>query len=211
MKTLVAYFSASGVTRTAAEKLARTAGADLFEIKPEEPYTEADLDWRNPDSRSSLEMKDGASRPAMAEEISDVSGYDRIFLGFPIWWYIAPTIVNTFLESCDFSGKTIILFATSGGSGFGKTVEELKRICPDAYIIEGKLLNRLSQAQIEGFAQTPITINEVTDSYFLEVREEYYKENGCYPDFEEALNMSSVKMVAEVRAEIRAEQEKKKH
>ena len=141
-KRLVAYFSASGKTAEAAKMLAKAANADLYEIKPEIPYTKDDLNWMNKTSRSSLEMSDKASRPALADKNANISGYDTIFLGFPIWWYVAPTIINTFLESYDFSGKKIILFATSGGSGFGKTVDGLKNsVSANTEIIEGKLLN----------------------------------------------------------------------
>ena len=155
MKTLVAYFSASGVTKRAAEALAKAAGADLYEIRPEVPYTRADLDWTDKKSRSTVEMQDKASRPAIVQDVPDVSGYDRVFVGFPIWWYIAPTIINTFLESADFSGKTIILFATSGGSGFGKAVEYLQSSAPGAVIKEGKVLNgRLSEAALKAFIES---------------------------------------------------------
>ncbi len=142
-KRLVAYFSASGVTARAAEKLAEAAGADLFEIKPAVPYTSEDLNWNDKNSRSSIEMRDKTSRPAIAEgSRACVEGYDVIFLGFPVWWYIAPTIINTYLESGDFSGKTIILFATSGGSGFGRTVDGLRgSVSPTTVIREGRLLN----------------------------------------------------------------------
>ena len=125
-KSLVTYFSASGVTKKVAEKLAEAAGADLFEIKPEVAYTEADLNWMDKKSRSSIEMNDKSFRPAIAEKYNNMADYDVVYVGFPIWWYVAPTIINTFLESYDFSGKTIVLFATSGGSGFGNTVAELK-------------------------------------------------------------------------------------
>ncbi len=142
MKRLVTYFSASGVTRKKAENLAEAIDADIFEIKPEIPYTQADLNWRDQKSRSSVEMKDKSFRPKVAEKLSNMKDYDVIFVGFPIWWYVAPTIINTFLESYDFSGKTIILFATSGGSEFGKTVENLKGSVSDTTIIkEGKVLN----------------------------------------------------------------------
>lgn len=146
-KKLVAYFSASGVTAKTAKTLAKAAGADLYEIKPEIPYTNADLNWMDKNSRSSVEMKDKTYRPALADKNAKIEEYDVIFIGFPIWWYVAPTIINTFLESYDFSNKTIILFATSGGSGFGKTVQELKpSVSPAANIIEGKLLNgRISE------------------------------------------------------------------
>ena len=141
-KKLVAYFSASGVTKNVADLLAEAADADLFEIKPEVPYTNADLDWRDQNSRSSVEMKDKSSRPAIAEGNAKVEEYDVIFVGFPIWWYVAPTIINTFLESYDFAGKTIILFATSGSSGFGETVDALKGSVDSTTIIrEGKILN----------------------------------------------------------------------
>ncbi|MDE6110612.1 MAG: NAD(P)H-dependent oxidoreductase [Eubacterium sp.] len=141
-KKLVAYFSASGVTANAAKTLAKAAEADLYEIKPEIPYTKADLNWMDKNSRSSVEMKDKAYRPAIADKNAKIEDYDVIFIGFPIWWYVAPTIVNTFLESYNFSDKTIVLFATSGGSGFGKTVQELKpSVSSTANIIEGKLLN----------------------------------------------------------------------
>lgn len=141
MKTLVAYFSASGVTANVAKLLAEAAGADLFEIKPAVPYTNADLNWMDKKSRSTVEMQDKSSRPAIAALCSNLADYDTIFVGFPIWWYVAPTIINTFLESGDFSGKKIVLFATSGGSGFGKTVANLKDSASGATIVEGKLLN----------------------------------------------------------------------
>lgn len=141
-KVLVAYFSASGVTAKAAKNLAKAAGANLYEITPAKLYTNDDLNWQNKKSRSSIEMADKAFRPSLADTNADISKYDTILLGFPIWWYVAPTIVNTFLESYDFSGKTIILFATSGGSGFGNTVRELKpSVSDDTVIREGKILN----------------------------------------------------------------------
>lgn len=148
-KILVAYFSASGVTAEAAKNLAKAADADLYEIKPETPYTKADLDWMNKKSRSSVEMNDPKSRPAIAEKVSGMDNYDTIFVGFPIWWYVAPTIINTFLESYDLSGKTVIPFATSGGSGMGKTNESLQPSCPGATLLQGKMLNgRLSEAEL---------------------------------------------------------------
>lgn len=141
-KILVAYFSASGVTAKTAKNLAKAANADLYEISPAEPYTKDDLNWQNKKSRSSIEMADKAFRPSLADTNADISKYDTILLGFPIWWYVAPTIINTFLESYDFSDKTIILFATSGGSGFGGTVKELKpSVSNDTIIREGKILN----------------------------------------------------------------------
>ena len=141
-KKLVAYFSASGVTAKVADMLADAVGADIYEIRPEVPYTKADLNWMDKKSRSTIEMNDKASRPAVADKDAKIDQYDTIFVGFPIWWYRAPSIINTFLESYDFSGKKIILFATSGSSGFGKTAEELKVSVPaSCEIIEGKLLN----------------------------------------------------------------------
>ena len=148
-KILVAYFSASGVTKHAAEKVARIAGADLYEIKPEVPYTKADLDWMNKKSRSSIEMEDKSTRPAIIKDNLDISKYDHIYLGFPIWWYVAPTIINTFLEAYDFSNKTITLFATSGSSGLGNTVNELKVSAPNALIKEGLLLNNLTTQKVK--------------------------------------------------------------
>lgn len=139
-RTLVAYFSASGVTAKVAEVLADTIGADLFAIEPEDPYTKADLDWMDKTSRSTLEMNDPTSRPAIARKRDNMDEYDTIFVGFPIWWYVAPTIINTFLESYDLTGKTIIPFATSGGSGMGKTNEKLSGSCKDAKLLEGKVL-----------------------------------------------------------------------
>ena len=143
-KTLVAYFSATGTTRRVAERLARAAQADLFEIKPAVPYSSADLDWTNKASRTSKERADESIRPALAVKLADVSAYATVYIGFPIWWYVAPRIIATFLESCDFSGKTIVPFATSGGSGMGRTVEELKRICPAARFLSGQVLNGIS-------------------------------------------------------------------
>lgn len=148
-RALVTYFSASGVTKKAAEKLAAAAGGDLFEIEPEVPYTSADLNWMDKKSRSSIEMRDKSSRPAIVKKPLDLSKYDSIFVGFPIWWYVAPAIINTFLENCDFSGKKIILFATSGGSGFGNTVRELQVSAPGAQIVEGKILNRVSEKDLQ--------------------------------------------------------------
>jgi flavodoxin len=141
-KKLVAYFSASGVTAALAKTLAEAAGAGLYEIKPEAPYTTADLDWTDKKSRSTIEMQDPSFRPAIAGKDANIADYDVVFVGFPIWWYVAPTIINTFLESYDFSGKTIVPFATSGGSGLGKTIEKLKpSVSGTAILKEGKLLN----------------------------------------------------------------------
>lgn len=141
INALVAYFSASGTTAKAAKVLAKAADADLYEIKPAIPYTRADLNWMDKGSRSSVEMSDKHSRPALADTDAPIAGHDVIFLGFPIWWYVAPTIVNTFLESYDFTGKTIILFATSGGSGLGKSAVSLRASVPGARIVDGRLLN----------------------------------------------------------------------
>lgn len=143
-KILVAYFSATGTTKRVAERLARVAQADLFEIRPAVPYSSADLDWTNKASRTSKERADESIRPALAVKLADVSAYNVVYIGFPIWWYVAPRIIATFLESCDFSGKTIVPFATSGGSGMGRTVEELKRICPAARFLSGQVLNGIS-------------------------------------------------------------------
>ena len=131
-KTLVAFFSASGSTRRLANTLAEAVGADTYEIKPATPYTGKDLNWNDSQSRSSVEMADINSRPALADTSAKVADYDTIFLGFPIWWYVAPHIINSFLENYDFAGKTIVLFATSGGSGFGQTLNQLKPSCSDS-------------------------------------------------------------------------------
>ena len=139
-KTLVAYFSASGKTAKVAEKLAAKVGADLYEIKPTVKYTKADLNWMDRKSRSSIEMNDKSFRPEIITGDVDVAPYDTIYLGFPIWWYVAPTIINTFLEAYDFSGKKIILFATAGSSDFGNTTAELKPSAKDAEFIETKVL-----------------------------------------------------------------------
>lgn len=145
-RKLVAYFSASGVTAKLAETLSESIGADPYAIEPEVPYTKADLNWMNQNSRSSVEMKDPASRPAIAGKCDNMDEYDTIFIGFPIWWYVAPTIINTFLESYDFAGKTIIPFATSGGSGMGKTNEKLQPSCPGAKLVEGKVWKKNAKA-----------------------------------------------------------------
>ena len=154
MKVLVAYFSASGVTKGVAQQLAEVAGADLHEIKPEQPYTDADLDWRNKQSRSSVEMKDKTSRPAITDKLANLKGYDVIYVGFPIWWNTCPTIVNTFMEAYNFKGKTIIPFATSGSSSIQKACEDLKAAYPKLNWKEGKLLNHASKADIEEWVKT---------------------------------------------------------
>lgn len=138
-RKLVAYFSASGVTAKVAEKLSEAIGADLYAIEPEVPYTKADLDWMDKKSRSTIEMNNPASRPAIAGKRDNMNDYDTVFVGFPIWWYVAPTIINTFLESYDLTGKTIIPFATSGGSDMGKTNEKLLPSCKGAKLLNGKV------------------------------------------------------------------------
>ena len=147
-KRLVAYFSASGTTKKAAEMIASAVDADIYEIVPKQPYSKADLNWMDKKSRSSVEMSDKKYRPEIADANAHIDEYDEIILGFPIWWYVAPTIINTFLESYDFSGKKIILFATSGGSGFGNTVSELKISAPYAVIAEGKVFHRVVKQEI---------------------------------------------------------------
>lgn len=153
-KKLVAYFSASGITRKVAEMIAEAADCDIYEITPKVAYTKADLNWMDKKSRSSVEMNDKKIRPELAYNTIDISGYDEIILGFPIWWYVAPTIINTFLEAYDFAGKKIVLFATSGGSGFGNTVKELQPSAPNAQIVEGRLLNRASKTEITDWVNT---------------------------------------------------------
>ena len=152
-KKLVAYFSASGTTKKAAERLAKTVGADLFEIKPAAPYTSADLNWMDKKGRSSVEMNDPASRPEIAGKLSNMADYDTVFIGFPIWWYVAPHIIHTFVESYDFSGKTLVPFATSGGSGLGRSVDDLKTLCPNADWKAGKMVNGLSDKAIADWAK----------------------------------------------------------
>ena len=153
-KKLVAYFSASGTTRKTAEMIAESAGADLYEIAPKVPYTREDLDWMNKKSRSSVEMSDKTSRPEITDQNPGIEQYDEILIGFTIWWYVAPTIINTFLEKYDFSGKKITLFATSGGSGFGNTVKELQPSAPNATICEGKVLNSANKQEIDKWVKS---------------------------------------------------------
>ncbi|MBR1729078.1 MAG: NAD(P)H-dependent oxidoreductase [Selenomonadaceae bacterium] len=150
-KKLVAYFSASGVTRKLSNNLAEAIDADIYEIKPAVLYKGADLNWNNPKSRSSVEMDDKTSRPELADKEAKISDYDVIYIGFPIWWYVAPHIINSFLEAYDFSGKTIVIYATSGGSGFGNTIAELKPSAPNvAKWIEGKIFSgRTSQDELK--------------------------------------------------------------
>ena len=153
-KTLVVYFSASGTTRKIAEMIAEVGDFSLYEITSKELYTSDDLNWMNKKSRSSVEMSNKKIRPEITDTDAHIKEYDTIILGFPIWWYVAPTIVNTFLEKYDFSGKKIVLFATSGGSGFGNTVKELKPSAPGAEIVEGKLLNRANKQEIEKWVKS---------------------------------------------------------
>ena len=148
-KVLVACFSASGVTKGVAQQLAEVTGGTLHEIKPEKPYTEADLDWRDKQSRSCVEMQDKSSRPAITDKLTNMVDYDIIYVGFPIWWYTCPTIINTFMESYDFKGKTVIPFATSGGSSINKACEDLKAAYPEVNWKEGKLLNRATKKDLE--------------------------------------------------------------
>ena len=146
-KTLVAYFSASGNTAKLARTLASVVDGDLHEIQPKQPYTPADLDWRDSKSRSSVEMNDKSFRPEIANKVDDMEKYDTIYIGFPIWWYVAPTIINTFLEQYNLEGKTIIPFATSGSSGMGNTNAELKNSCEGAILKEGKRFDTNASAQ----------------------------------------------------------------
>ena len=153
-KKLVAYFSASGVTEKFAQTVAKAVDADIYEIKPKISYTKEDLDWTNKRSRSSVEMSDKSFRPEIEDNNTEIEKYDVIYLGFPIWWYVAPTVINTFLEKYDFTGKKIILFATSGSSGFGNTVKELEpSVAEGVDIIEGGILNRLSDDEITEWAK----------------------------------------------------------
>ena len=154
-RKLVAYFSASGVTAKVAENLSEAIGADLFEIAPAVLYTKADLDWTDKNARSTIEMNDPASRPVIAGKRDNMDEYDTIFVGFPIWWYVAPTIINTFLESYDLTGKTVIPFATSGGSGMGKTNEKLQPSCPNAKLLEGKRFDaNVSKAELAAWVDS---------------------------------------------------------
>ena len=153
-KRLVAYFSASGTTKKAAEMIASAADADMYEIMPKQPYTKADLNWMDKKSRSSVEMSNKKFRPEITDMDAQIEGYDEVILGFPIWWYVAPTIINTFLENYNFSGKKIVLFATSGGSGFGNTVSELKSSAKGAVIKEGKIFNQAKMQEIEAWVRS---------------------------------------------------------
>lgn len=154
MKTLVAYFSASGVTEGVAKQIATATGGDLFKIDPQQPYTDADLDWTDKSSRSTLEMQDKSSRPAIASKVDNIADYDVIYLGFPIWWYTAPTIINTFVESYDLKGKTVVPFATSGGSTIDRACADLEEAYPDINWKPGRLLNSPTEAQIKEFTDS---------------------------------------------------------
>ena len=146
-KTLVAYFSASGTTAKVAKKMAEAIGADLFEIKPETPYTGADLNWQNKNSCSSVEMNDRSSRPAIAVKVADMPQYDVVFVGFPVWWYREPSIIDTFMESYDFAGKTVIPFATSGGSGLGDSAANMQKLAKGAKVVNGKRFSGSASAE----------------------------------------------------------------
>lgn len=154
MKSLVAYFSATGTTKALAEKLAKVTGADIFEIAPKFPYTSADLNWMDKNSRSSVEMKDLSSRPEIKNKMENINEFDVIFVGFPIWWYVAPTIINTFLESYNLIGKTIVPFATSGGSGMGNTNKALEISCKGAKLAVGKRFSSsASESELKEWAE----------------------------------------------------------
>lgn len=152
-KVLVAYFSATGTTEDVAEKIAAVTGGELHEIAPEQAYTNADLDWNNRQSRSSVEMNDPKSRPALKEKKANMADYDVVYIGFPIWWGVAPHIVNTFIESHDLKGKTLIPFATSGGSGISQAVAALRKAYPDLNWQAGKLLNRADERTIRAWIE----------------------------------------------------------
>ena len=152
-KALVAYFSASGVTASLAARLAKAADADLFEIAPEVPYTSADLDWTDKKSRSTIEMNDPASRPAIGSKVADMGQYDVVFVGFPIWWYREPSIIDTFMEAYDFTGKTVVPFATSGGSGIGPSGKNMQKLAPGAKVDDGaRFAARASEKELAGWA-----------------------------------------------------------
>ena len=153
-KALVAYFSASGVTAGVAERLATSIGADLYEIKPEQSYTSDDLNWQNRESRSSVEMKDKSSRPEIRNKVDNMEQYQIVFVGFPIWWYREPSIIDTFIESYDFAGKTIVTFATSGGSGLGESTSNIQELAPEANVIDGKkFASSIGEADLKAWAE----------------------------------------------------------
>ena len=153
-KTLVAYFSASGVTASVAEKLSKAIDADLYEIAPEIPYTRADLNWMDKKSRSTVEMEDRSSRPAIGTKVENMEQYDTVFVGFPIWWYREPSIIDTFMEAYDFTGKTVVTFATSGGSGLGDSYKNLQALAPGAKVVNGeKFPGSVSEEKLRAWAQ----------------------------------------------------------
>ena len=153
-KALVAYFSASGVTAGLAERLAKAAGADLFEIAPEVPYTKADLNWMDKKSRSTVEMNDRSCRPAIGTKVESMDQYETVFVGFPIWWYREPSIIDTFMESYDFNGKTVVPFATSGGSGLGDSAKNMQALAAGAKVADGKRFpGRASEAELKAWAE----------------------------------------------------------
>ena len=175
MKILVAYFSATGTTGVVATELAKAIEADVYEIVPEVPYSNEDLNWRDENSRSSVEMKDDSSRPAIGSaKIEDMDQYEIVFLGFPVWWYIAPHIINTFLESYNFSGKKIVLFATSGGSGIGETAEKLRPSALGAQIFKGEILNGTkTEEYLKKFAENYIMYDR-TQAAMKQLEEDGY-------------------------------------
>ncbi len=140
-KKLVAYFSASGQTQTAAKKIAKLLNCDLYEIKPKVPYTSKDLNWNDESSRSTIECKNRNSRPELGDKNANIANYDTILIGFPVWWYLAPNIILTFLESYDFTGKKIVVWGTSYSSGMGNTTEEIRKIAKGANVVEGKIFD----------------------------------------------------------------------
>lgn len=154
-KTLVAYFSASGVTAKVAKKLASAIGADLFEIQPEQLYTDDDLNWQNSRSRSSVEMKDRSCRPAIASKVENMAQYDCVFVGFPVWWYREPSIIDTFMEAYDFSGKKIVPFCTSGGSGLGDSAQNMQKLASGATVVNGKKFSSsVSENELKSWAES---------------------------------------------------------
>ena len=154
-KTLVAYFSASGVTAKVAKKLASAIGADLFEIQPEQLYTDDDLNWQNSRSRSSVEMNDRSCRPAIASKVENMAQYDCVFVGFPVWWYREPSIIDTFMEAYDFSGKKIVPFCTSGGSGLGDSAQNMQKLAPSATVVNGKKFSSsVSENELKAWAES---------------------------------------------------------
>ena len=154
-KSLVAYFSASGVTKKVATKLASAIGADIFEIVPKEVYTSADLNWMDKKSRSSVEMNDRNSRPEIASAVDDMSKYDKVYVGFPVWWYREPSIIDTFMESYDFAGKTVIPFCTSGGSGLGDSAKNMQALASGVKVIDGKKFSSgVSEEELKKWADS---------------------------------------------------------